>query len=1256
MSTSLTDQQRDAVYSVDKNVLVSAGAGSGKTHVLVERYVEILRNDPALTVDGIVAVTFTRKAAGEMRTRLKGRFRQLTEAEPESDKWRQCLADIDSARIGTIHSLCESILKAFPAESGIDPQFEVIDEVSQAQILEESIDQTFREVIGENLAEMKLLAEHNIEEIRNWLKQMLGASLQFNEAAAMLLDLDDSALLVRLNETRHRIQRRMLQDVIVKNDWQQAYSYLAETFARDKLEILRLNVVQAADEIIRQSSQPITTPEDSIELWRGLEVIAAADLRVGGHSDEAKATKERLGVLKVIARKILGKPPLPASIEIEDLMRFEDERHLASLFYRAQKNYGERKKIELKLDYNDLIGLAYAALSDENSLARQHYQDRIRAILVDEFQDTNTIQAQLISFLAGTNTRLFLIGDDKQSIYKFQGADVSNFNEWKSILALPSDAPNRKVSGESMVTKLTVSFRSHPNIVSFVNAIFSNLLAKDMEVSYRADFEPLSTFRKVSLDNSTIGSAVPRDDLTITFAGNISTGGFAAPGASGMASSAGSIATNVGGIVSIVSNQNAAAELEQSSGPKQLNLFDMLGGAPSVKHEDRSDFVPNLTDAIDLPGQTGGTSDVPSQPRKPSIESVSLVEDFTPPSPVANVQMIVFDAADDEGDRDSELSNLTESRAVAKWIEDMVESRAPLINNDGRVERPLRYGDFAVLVPKNSNFAVIERGLAERDIPYVTFAGRGFLNRQEVIDIENLLYFLGNQQDSHALLGTLRSPLFALSDDTLHELFLSARAETPDITLWDALRKAVSTRRPGYESVLRAVNELRRFMDDAARLSLSALIRKIIQKTSYDLALMSADNGKQRARNLWKLVAIAKDHEELSFYEFANRLTLMRDFELKQTDAPFESHDAVKLMTIHASKGLEFPAVAMPCLSGRILGQERKLIFHRNYGFALDTSRGDSENRPVWYRYARQLDQDMEVAERKRLLYVGMTRARDYLGVFLEKDTGQQAESFRLWLAEILDIDFHGSQDQLGMRTVKFGAGVSEYSLAMVDRKDVAPKEPPAKEDCDEETDKNDQVHYGLIEPILPNPVSPQSRWRGWTRVTPGKDEIDKPLDATVVGVFLHSVLEHMPPSLVRPDETTLSSLALMQGSAVAHPERLKLLIAEGNALLDIFYGSELFTLMKKARRRLTEFPYVLLKDTGLESRRPDLIIEDESGNWIIVDYKTDAVLDDEIQQQARRHAGQLESYRRDVRLLTGLNPATRLYFARPGKLVDPMA
>src|SRR5471030_1660395 len=108
---TLTKAQQLAVESIDKNVLVAAGAGSGKTRVLVERFVEILQRRPEINVSQIMAVTYTRKAAGEMRTRLKERIQKLVEEsnDSERERWAQCLFAIDSARIGTIHSVCESI-------------------------------------------------------------------------------------------------------------------------------------------------------------------------------------------------------------------------------------------------------------------------------------------------------------------------------------------------------------------------------------------------------------------------------------------------------------------------------------------------------------------------------------------------------------------------------------------------------------------------------------------------------------------------------------------------------------------------------------------------------------------------------------------------------------------------------------------------------------------------------------------------------------------------------------------------------------------------------------------------------------------------------------------------------------------------------------------------------------------------------------------------------------------------------------------
>src|SRR5271156_2826548 len=185
--SKLTNQQQQAVETIDKHVLVCAGAGSGKTHVLIERFVHILRSDPTLSVAQVVAVTFTRKAASEMRNRLKAKFRELQGLEPEnSQRWSECLNEVDGARIGTIHSLCETIIKCFPVDAGIDPQFELIDDLTHVEMVSAAIDQAFREAIVETDSDWQLLFfEFDIDDLRRLVAEAVKSS-RFAEASQTL--------------------------------------------------------------------------------------------------------------------------------------------------------------------------------------------------------------------------------------------------------------------------------------------------------------------------------------------------------------------------------------------------------------------------------------------------------------------------------------------------------------------------------------------------------------------------------------------------------------------------------------------------------------------------------------------------------------------------------------------------------------------------------------------------------------------------------------------------------------------------------------------------------------------------------------------------------------------------------------------------------------------------------------------------------------------------------------------------------------
>lgn len=1091
----LTEQQQRAVDSVDRNVLVSAGAGSGKTHVLVERYIEMLRRSPELTVSNIVAVTYTRKAASEMRTRLKAKIAHLQVTAPadERDRWNQCYTEIDGARIVTIHSLCESILKAFPIDAAIDPQFEIVDDVGQSQLLRNAIDHSFREVIDDNAEEIELLLQQNIEDLRYWMQSCMKSSTQFKEALEVIGELSEQRLVAIARERLKEFQKQVIEQALGDRALKRAFAYVEQNPWRDaknELERLRGVMVELTHDLLASS--------DAHEV-RWSKFCQIASIKVGrygpknGDADEIKAAmKEVMTVVSDFSKKV------PADLNDEDYKAFHFIVLFVKLATRAMQHYESEKRTLLQLDYNDLIELAVKALEKEKSPAQEHYHQTVRAILVDEFQDTNLMQSKLIKLLACDGTNLFLIGDDKQSIYKFQGADVSTFNSWKSEFA--------SVDAESILS-LSKSFRSHPSVVEFINAMFENIM-DESDAAYKARFEALTAARVESHDSE-------------------------------------------------------------------------------------------------------------------------------------RVKVVVLPEFSNQGDqlKASEIKQV-EAQSVAAWVMNNVKNETQISTKSGG-SRAIQFGDFAVLVQRNSDFADIEIALAARKIPYVTLGGRGFLERQEIYDVQNLLSFLSYPQDNHALIGVLRSPLFGITDDIIHLVSASAGSYR---TLWQKLVDMCELRKAGYETVATAKVMLANWIKDAAVMPVADLLRRIILKTSYDIVLMTMPNGHQRSRNLWKVVHLATENEKLSCAEFADSLKLMREFKVKQSDAPLDTGDVVKLMTIHSSKGLEFPAVALPVLGTPANSKAMKLKFHRDFGVSINTSRdNDEETKPSWYRLTHLLDNELELAEKKRLLYVAMTRARDHLALFVQPQA-KSSQSFLKWIHESLKLETINYE----IPETHTIASAKHSALFTVDGGVV---QSVSSKDSVESLPVTHAVDFSLLEPIPSKELDPPKSWSDWSRVTPGGD--NKPFGATVSGTFFHALMEHVTSASNGLTPELIESIAFAQGDVVAHPEMLKLLVQEGERLLAIFNSSFLRSILNSSRRHFHEIPYMLIDVDSSATKRPDLLIEDEAGEWIIVDYKTDKFEISKLTQQAAKHFDQLNEYAKDLFDLTGIKAKTYLYFAEFGALYD---
>ena len=747
----------------------------------------------------------------------------------------------------------------------MDPQLEVLDELEQARLLNESINAVFRDVIEQQSSEHELMLEYDMNQIRQWLTTVLKSSLQFQEAVADVAGKNAEQLIEYAQRTLASARRRALKALCSSKRFVQAVAAMenvSDTSMTASLNDYRVGAIGYASTAL--SVGKILAGGDACEedeisrAWQSLTELALLKPgNTGGNKDDAKLTRVSIKALREVALGIVAK--IPAELTESDNRAFDYAARFLSLVDRARLTYANAKRERFTADYNDLIALALTALEQENSAARRHYSTLTAEIMVDEFQDTNRVQATLLALLAGSQTTMFLIGDDKQSIYKFQGADVSTFNNWKQKV-------NNDANGSLL--SLSMSFRSHPDIVAFVNALFSELMGDESRAGlFDASFQSLVAARN--------------DEQT-----------------------------KLGKRVEVVCYSDGA--IEQASGGAEQN-------------------------------------------------------------------------------------RRAEAKAVADYILEKVANKA-VVNEKGGAERPIKYGDFAILVQRNKDFSWIETSLIKAKIPYVMMGGRNFLDRQEIYDIENLLTFLAAPLNDHALLGALRSPMFAIGDDLLHGMITS---RTSGSSLWSAMLAVAKSRKPGYEPVRRAVVLIKQLFADASRLQLSELLRKIIERTGYDVILLGLPNGKQRSRNLWKLVALSVDRQELSCGEFAESLRLMREFNVQQSDAALDTSDSVKLMTIHGSKGLEFPAVLLPVLDASSASRQDRVVYHREYGIAFNTARLDSDPKPAYYQVACAINEEMELAEKKRLFYVATTRARDYLGLFFNADA-RNTPSFRTWLREWL--------------------------------------------------------------------------------------------------------------------------------------------------------------------------------------------------------------------------------------------------------------
>ena len=327
-----------------------------------------------------------------------------------------------------------------------------------------------------------------------------------------------------------------------------------------------------------------------------------------------------------------------------------------------------------------------------------------------------------------------------------------------------------------------------------------------------------------------------------------------------------------------------------------------------------------------------------------------------------------------------------EADEIAKQVKRMIADGRPVFDRKPKLTRAMQYRDVAVLFQSTSKLTLYEDAFKAHEIPYLTVAGRGFYDRQEVWDMLDLLRFLHNPADNLALATVLRSPIFAFSDDLLYAICLDAADDAP-LRLWPALTMAADKSIPALlpadlPLIEHAVQTL---LGAAPRCRPGDDLRIAAArpgKTNYPAILTGLPDGARRRGNVEKLLELAEESGKITLGKFSRYLVELSAREARESEAALEPGNTVRLMTVHASKGLEFPLVILADASwARGAGGAPTLFAGPESGLSCRVFCEETHQYKSGYAHRSNLKLQTlkEEAERKRLLYVAATRAGDYL-------------------------------------------------------------------------------------------------------------------------------------------------------------------------------------------------------------------------------------------------------------------------------------
>lgn len=867
-----TNEQLQAIQEKDSNILVAAAAGSGKTAVLVERIIHKII-DEKMDIDKILVVTFTNAAASEMRERILEAIYKKLEENPENVHLQRQVILLNKASICTIHSFCLDIIHNHFYEIDLPSNFKIADTAEMDLLKQEVLDDLFEQKYTENDKDFIELLE---------------------------------------NYTNYRGDEA-LQELVLK-----IYKFIQSSpfpikWLQEKLELLKIEdkdisqtiwgklIIQAVEDDIQESIMQLETVKSKMALYPEMtkfyqkiceDLIILKDLQNYNSWDELyikllnfnfskwPVDKKVTNDLKEYSKEIRDKVKKHIKEKTAKLLSCSQEQavkdlkiimpileKLANLVTEFTKNFAEKKKEKNCIDFNDIEHFALKILLDENNNPTEvakKYKEKFEEIAIDEYQDSNLVQEAILTSISKGNN-IFMVGDVKQSIYKFRQARpelfLQKYDEYKN--------KEEKTQEDNLKIQLFRNFRSRQNILNITNLVFESIMSKEL----------------------------------------------------------GDINYNENEYLNYGANYPEPEEIKNYAGIAELDIIDLK--------EDES--------------------------------------------------ITAFEGEEDEEEQERVEDDVLEAKFVANKIQELLNSDY-MVFDKKLGYRKIRPKDIVILLRATSNLSTIyEKELSDLELPVFSDTSGTYLDTVEIQTILSVLKIIDNPLQDIPLVVVLRSSICNFTDNDLITIRLTDR----NCNFYEALIKTRLICDGDLKNKIESfIEKLEKWKSISQYMPLDEFIWQIYLDTGYYQYVGLLPNGAMRQANLKTLFEKAKQYEKASFKGLFNFIQFIDKLKKQNGDLASakligENEDVIRIMSIHKSKGLEFPVVFL-CNSHKKFNMQDlndNILLHQDIGFGptiMDTTRKIKYSSIAKDAIKLKMKQET-LSEEQRILYVALTRAKEKL-------------------------------------------------------------------------------------------------------------------------------------------------------------------------------------------------------------------------------------------------------------------------------------